>query len=312
MENCAYMQELISRMLDEELNENEQAALAKHLESCPECRAVYEAFSAVSASLRGELEEPPERLRENVMAEIRRGEIRRKNRFGWRGALTAAAVLALALGLRYGLTPRMNEMKLMSAAVQEIAAEDAESAPAEAMLFDAMESEASGESALDEAALYDAIESEESAESALTAGSAAKNAANSLPKPTAAPPAPTAESAPAADNAPRYAAAGSAAGKAAGETPELAELDLSRLRFAELLELLDGEPVDFSLEGLPISRSLSILCADNWLALFEYEGSWYYYVAADPAPRRSSLDLEALQAGAEFGVIAPSVLAFVR
>ena len=56
MEDCAYMQELISRMLDEDLNADEQAALAKHLESCPACRTMYEAFAAVSASLGGELE----------------------------------------------------------------------------------------------------------------------------------------------------------------------------------------------------------------------------------------------------------------
>ena len=107
MENCAVMQEWISRMLDEELNAEEQAALAKHLETCPDCRALYEAFSAVSGALREDLEEPPESLRENVMAEIRREEIRKKNRRPRWAVLTVAAAAALALGLGF-LTSAVN------------------------------------------------------------------------------------------------------------------------------------------------------------------------------------------------------------
>ena len=59
---------------------------------------------------------------------------------------------------------------------------------------------------------------------------------------------------------------------------------------------LDGEKTELRLEELPIRRSAVILCADSWLTLFEYEGSWYYHVAADPAPRRSRLDPDALRA----------------
>lgn len=95
-------QELISRLLDEDttITAEENAALQAHLSECPDCSAMYQAFSAMSGFVGGELEEPPEELRENVMAEIRREEIRRKNRrsIGWTGFVAAAAVLALVIG----------------------------------------------------------------------------------------------------------------------------------------------------------------------------------------------------------------------
>ena len=70
MEQCEAMQELLSRMLDEDLDAHEQRELAEHLKNCPDCRAMYEAFSALSGALQNDLAEAPESLRENVMAEI--------------------------------------------------------------------------------------------------------------------------------------------------------------------------------------------------------------------------------------------------
>lgn len=94
-------QELISRLLDEELSPEEQNDLALHLKDCPDCAAVYAAFSALSESMGSDLEEPPEGLRENVMAQIRREEIRRKNSKHagkrWIPYLTVAAVAALVI-----------------------------------------------------------------------------------------------------------------------------------------------------------------------------------------------------------------------
>ena len=55
MNDCALTQEMISRVLDDDLSADERAALAKHLESCESCRTLYEAFAAVSASL-GEIQ----------------------------------------------------------------------------------------------------------------------------------------------------------------------------------------------------------------------------------------------------------------
>lgn len=107
MENCEAMQELLSRMLDEDLDAHEQRELAEHLKSCADCRAMYEAFSALSGQLRSDLVEPPESLRENVMAEIRREQIRAKNRRPWRYALAVAAMAALVVGVHFAAGNRM-------------------------------------------------------------------------------------------------------------------------------------------------------------------------------------------------------------
>ncbi|MGN0964729.1 MAG: anti-sigma factor family protein, partial [Dysosmobacter sp.] len=40
MSSCEYYQELISRMVDEELSAEEQAVLVSHLEHCPDCAAL--------------------------------------------------------------------------------------------------------------------------------------------------------------------------------------------------------------------------------------------------------------------------------
>ena len=79
MSSCEKYQELISRMVDEELCAKERAALTEHIRSCPDCAALYSAFSALSRQIGGDLEDAPAELRENVMAEIRRTEIRKKS-----------------------------------------------------------------------------------------------------------------------------------------------------------------------------------------------------------------------------------------
>ena len=94
--------ELISRLLDHDtLTEEENTALQAHLEECPECRLMYQAFTEMSGYIGGELEEPPMELHENIMAEIRREDVRRRNQrvFGWTGFVAAAAVLALVIGV---------------------------------------------------------------------------------------------------------------------------------------------------------------------------------------------------------------------
>lgn len=102
MNKHAYYQELISRLLDEDraLTAEENAALQAHLAECEECSAMYRAFAALSDRLGGDLAEPPESLRENVMAEIRREQVREQNRRPFRvgGFVAAAAILALVIG----------------------------------------------------------------------------------------------------------------------------------------------------------------------------------------------------------------------
>ncbi len=102
MNKHAFCQELISRLLDEDraLSAEENAALQAHLAECEECSAMYRAFAALSDALSGELDDPPESLRENVMAEIRREQIRERNRRPLRigGFAAAAAILVLVIG----------------------------------------------------------------------------------------------------------------------------------------------------------------------------------------------------------------------
>ena len=99
MSNCELYQEMISRMIDDELSEEERTVLARHLDICPECSTLYAAFSGLSAAIADDLESPPEELSDNIMAELRRADIQVKNRRKprWRGALAAAACLALVI-----------------------------------------------------------------------------------------------------------------------------------------------------------------------------------------------------------------------
>lgn len=102
MSGCEYYQELISRMLDEDLSRDERAALAEHLGTCRECAAMYQAFSALSDTISSDLAEPPEELCDNIMAELRRSEIIRRNRRTGlsrqvKNLIAAAACAALVL-----------------------------------------------------------------------------------------------------------------------------------------------------------------------------------------------------------------------
>lgn len=95
MIDCEKARELISCLIDGELDENERAEVMEHIEICPECKAVYEAFSAVSENL-PELEEAPEDLCENVMSAIKTGApVKRKT--PWVKYLSVAACLALVI-----------------------------------------------------------------------------------------------------------------------------------------------------------------------------------------------------------------------
>lgn len=108
MKTCEEVQELISRLLDGELNEEEQADVAEHLASCPDCRAMHEAFRSLSGAIAEELEEPPARLHETVMADVRREALRRRQAAPRRvRMLLAVAACAALVILGVGNLPRM-------------------------------------------------------------------------------------------------------------------------------------------------------------------------------------------------------------
>lgn len=132
MNRHADCQELISRLLDEDtsLTAEENAALQAHIAECADCAAVYAAFSALSEAIGEDLEEPPASLRENVMADIRREEIRRRNRrrFRWAGVAATAAVLALVIGF----APRLTQTSSIGESAK-LAAGIVNTAPAEVL-----------------------------------------------------------------------------------------------------------------------------------------------------------------------------------
>ena len=91
MKDCQQWQEMISCMIDGELDETELEELKAHIADCPECMALFEAFSSVSKEL-STLEEPPESVAPRVM-----DAIRVKKKSPWVRILPLAACLAVAI-----------------------------------------------------------------------------------------------------------------------------------------------------------------------------------------------------------------------
>lgn len=110
MKDCVYYQELISRLIDRKITPEEGEELAAHARECEECRAVYTAFVSLSDAISADLEEPPEELSENVMAEIRRAELWKQNhkaRPNLRRYAALAACAALVIGVGALALPRL-------------------------------------------------------------------------------------------------------------------------------------------------------------------------------------------------------------
>ncbi len=134
MTECEHYQELISRMLDDDLSKAERSALAAHVKTCPDCAAVYVAFRSLSEHLGADLEEVPQAVHENIMAEVRRDSIRARNSVHrshrvWHTVLTVAACLVLVVAASLSL-PKIVSFRAGSAAPQS---EAALQAPAEAL-----------------------------------------------------------------------------------------------------------------------------------------------------------------------------------
>ena len=143
---CDVFELLISRKLDNDLSEAEEAALRGHLSTCPDCRALAETLTAVTLSLRGDTAEPPEALASSVMERIDAYHTAPKRRpfRPWAKVLIAAS-LALVIGAggfaAWVGTGRMGssaDSAVMEEAVEEIAMEaPAAEAPAAAMAEEA-------------------------------------------------------------------------------------------------------------------------------------------------------------------------------
>ena len=275
METCEKIQELISRLLDEDLDREERFALNEHLQSCPECRAVYEAFSAVSASLKDDLAEPPESLRVSVMAEIRREQIRKKNRRPWRAILSAAAVAALVLGLRF--TTGGESLRAAS-----------QTAPLAASVQMALSG--GSDETLDNGAVIDGACAPDEASGKMRLNENSTAAAR-------------AAEAPPVEAAMEESAVSDSAGAELYSTAAAADsgaltLDLSgTLDMAALLKTLDGEEVRLALDLVAEGPTYCLIASDGELELYRYGGELYYFDPVSRAPMRTQIGEDVLRSG---------------
>ena len=186
MNSCEFYQELISSMADGELSAEEQAVLAPHLEHCPDCAALYEAFQSISGLIAGDLAEPPEALSENVMAELRRADIRAKSRKQkhWKGPLATAACLAVVIAAAW-LMPNLFRAGSSAPAEMSAAASDQAAPRAEeyAVPAEGIAPAAAGTDSVSapEAGVQEAAVPAESAEISSVDEAAAEEPADALP-----------------------------------------------------------------------------------------------------------------------------------
>lgn len=107
MKTCEAYREMISRLLDEDLSAEERSELERHAASCPDCAAVLAAFRSLSEALADDPAEPPEGLHENIMADVRREAIRRRQAPKRVRSFLALAACAALVILAAANLPRM-------------------------------------------------------------------------------------------------------------------------------------------------------------------------------------------------------------
>ena len=104
MSECERFEERISALLDGELSAEEEAELRAHLEQCPDCRAMYEAFAAVGEAVRAQ--EVPATLHAGIMSKIRDAQKAHHTQgvlIRLRPILAAAACLVVLVGTTLAL-----------------------------------------------------------------------------------------------------------------------------------------------------------------------------------------------------------------
>ena len=104
MSECERFEERISALLDGELSAEEEAELRAHLEQCPDCRAMYEAFAAVGEAVRAQ--EVPATLHAGIMSKVRDAQKAHHTQgvlIRLRPILAAAACLVVLVGTTLAL-----------------------------------------------------------------------------------------------------------------------------------------------------------------------------------------------------------------
>lgn len=106
MDDCGKYRDMIDRLLDGELSDEEEMALRAHMESCGDCRRIHDAYRAIADTLSKDLVEPPEGLAFGVKFRItanEEAEKKARKRFSARRVGLLAACLALMLFAGYQL-----------------------------------------------------------------------------------------------------------------------------------------------------------------------------------------------------------------
>lgn len=299
MSQCEFYQELISRMVDGDLSAREEADLARHTETCPDCAALFQAFSAISGQIGEDLEEAPFDLRDNVMAEIHREEIRRRNRIPTilRSVLSAAACVALIFGVYLGVSITQGK-NLVTAAYDAAPAAAEEKVAAAGAEVRAMPEAAPAEAEEAPAEAAEAAAAEEPADAPLLQSNAVESAPESdhpllgMGSGASAPVETTREeSAEAFDET---------AEAAAAEVPALEEWELTNWDLSLLRELLKGSPEERSAEEMEPHAFGRILLRnvreELEVLLYEEDGVLYYLDPAEETVYRSALSVEELRA----------------
>ena len=160
MGDCEKYQELISCLLDGELSSQDEERLRTHMESCAECRAMYEAFASLSGALAADQEEPPAELAQGIMFKVQANAAARRNKRRIRIGRIAAAAACLAVvifaatqlnlsdraaetDLSSGAAPRMNEEAvLFSGNTAALDSDAAEGEAPESAAYDVPQAEA--------------------------------------------------------------------------------------------------------------------------------------------------------------------------
>ncbi len=295
MSQCEIYQELISRMVDGDLSAQEEADLARHIETCPDCAALFQAFSVLSHRIGEDLEESPFDLRDNVMAEIHREEIRRRNRIPTilRSVLSAAACVAVIVGVYLGVSITHGKNLVTAAYEAAPAAAEEKLAAAEEEVRAMPEAAPAAE--------------EPSAEKAADAPMLQSNAVAAAPESdhpllgmgsVASAPAETAQEEPEAE-APAAALADTAEDEAA-EAHTLEEWELTNWDLSLLRELLKGSPEERSAEDLEPHAfgriHLKNFREEHSILLYEEDGVLYYLDPVEETVYRSALTVEELRA----------------
>ncbi len=126
MIDCDKCREMISCLLDGELDEDGQALVCEHIGTCHECRRVYEAFCAISDGMR-EPEPLPEGLHERIMSGITAKQKKKKTGIVWIKYFSAAACLALVIiaGAKSGILSTGSDANFLTDAQTVTSGEEA-------------------------------------------------------------------------------------------------------------------------------------------------------------------------------------------